>query len=539
MTTRYKIAEQVLRIINGGDSSEDSSVDIREIMLLVDQERNSLIKTEIMDWMYTKSTATAKGELEINGAWLSHAEIPVGTDTGDYGDGISPVMAPLDNLISTNHISLPNDMGIQRVASGTTRFDKMEAKVSISGTINPIDYIKSKSSILFTRGPKVMDKKYDVSFNFYITETTMSDGSTTEYLHHGVKKHSIKFTVDTEGHSKYDASHVDFLTILINSDGFQKFVKDFDVEVKGHTLDAYNELLDTQTSLAYTSSVELRTRYGSALGDFKINNIGGTYSASEITETGGTAGDTDNSLGFGWSIIRDGGSVNDDSATESAGENSHGVSIVINNTIYSVDFIASDSAVTYEDVQYKFVHTHSDRLAREQNIVVEKGLKNTATGQPSTLNFSEIEPRGGFTIDVFTPGSAFFATIENKGGRPPTGDPSATGYKSTVFTRMPSGGDHNSLYDKTVNKSGRIFWYIDSFKGVPKIYFYKQYSLDRFTQRFGTTVMVTYIGTSESIGDHDPYPVPSDYEKIIIKNLVEMFSIMKKAKEDMANDNID
>ena len=104
---------------------------------------------------------------------------------------------------------------------------------------------------------------------------------------------------------------------------------------------------------------------------------------------------------------------------------------------------------------------------------------------------------------------------------------------------MPSGGDHNSLYDKTVNKSGRIFWYIDSYKGIPKIYFYKQYSLSRFKERFGSTVMVTYIGTSESIKDHETYPVPSDYEKIIIKNLVEMFSVMKKAKEDMANDNID
>ena len=74
-TTRYKIAEQVLRIVGGGDPTENSSIDIREVMLLVDQERDALIKSEIMDWHYTKSTATAKGELEINGGWLSQATV--------------------------------------------------------------------------------------------------------------------------------------------------------------------------------------------------------------------------------------------------------------------------------------------------------------------------------------------------------------------------------------------------------------------------------------------------------------------------------
>jgi len=456
------------------------------------------------------------------------------TDDSDYGDRMSPVMAPLDGLTSTNHISLPNDMGIQRVASGVTRFDKMGASVNISGKIMPPEYVYSKNTILFTRSPKVMDEKYDVSFNFYITKTTMDDGVTTEYLHHGVKKHTIRFTVDTTGYNKYENNHVDFVNALVNSHGFQKFMKDFDVELEEYPLDAYNALIDTASSLNYTSSIRLRTKYGSDLGDFKINNIGGTYSASEITENGASG---EGNLGFQWGIIREGGSVNDTSATITASENSHGVSFIINNTIYSVDFIASQyPVVDYIDVINKFIYTHSDRLAREQNIAVRKTKK---LSEPYTLNFVEIAPRGGFTIDSFTPGNAFTVTIQTNNGRPPAGDPSASGYKRTVFTRMPSGGDHNSLYDRTVNKSGRIFWYIDSHEGIPRIYFYKQYSLDDFATQFGTSVMVTYIGTSESIGDHDPYPIPADYEKIIIKNLVEMFSVMKKAKEDMTNDNID
>ena len=131
MTTRYKIAEQVVRIVSGGDISEDSSIDIREVMALVDQERNALIKSEIMDWTYTKSTTTAKGELEINGAWLSHHDLQLGTDGAKNG----AVYASLNELLSTNYISLPNDMGIQRVASINSPFQKQSYKFEIKGVI--------------------------------------------------------------------------------------------------------------------------------------------------------------------------------------------------------------------------------------------------------------------------------------------------------------------------------------------------------------------------------------------------------------------
>ena len=43
-TTRYKIAEQVLRIVGGGNPSDDSGIDIRDILALVDQERDAIIK---------------------------------------------------------------------------------------------------------------------------------------------------------------------------------------------------------------------------------------------------------------------------------------------------------------------------------------------------------------------------------------------------------------------------------------------------------------------------------------------------------------
>ena len=96
-TTRYKIAEQVLRNVNGAHPTEDSSIDIREVMILVDQERDSLIKSELMDWMYTKSTTTAKGELEIHKANIKvYQTMPAGI--GEHSDVTEAVIAELDKM---------------------------------------------------------------------------------------------------------------------------------------------------------------------------------------------------------------------------------------------------------------------------------------------------------------------------------------------------------------------------------------------------------------------------------------------------------
>ena len=46
MATKKKIAEQILRIVQGGNVSDDSSIDIREVMALIDQERDSIIKRD-------------------------------------------------------------------------------------------------------------------------------------------------------------------------------------------------------------------------------------------------------------------------------------------------------------------------------------------------------------------------------------------------------------------------------------------------------------------------------------------------------------
>jgi len=543
-TTRYKIAEQVLRIVNGGDPTEDSSIDIREVMILVDQERDVLIKSEIMDWMYTKSTTTAKGELEIDGGWISQATVPIVTDSSRNG----ALVAALD----FGYISLPNDMGIQRVETADTRFQRQGDVFKVTGSIMPATYNASEIDIQFLHSPKVLDKKYTISFDFHLTKTLMSNEVTEQHQYAGVRTHKIQFNVDTSDSSNFENNNLNFIKSLVNSVGFQKFVKDFDIKY-GDDSDPIedNNIFDTTSSMSYKSSVTLKTKYGSRIDNFNINGVGdnGINDGTDSEYGGSSIGqntEITNSLGLGWKIENKGGSNNSSEALVTAHENSHGIAFMINDTMYSSEFVAPTTQVTYEDIIDKFILENAYKLSKEQNIICKKATEGVGLGLIYVLSFSEIKPQGGYNIQPFTPGDAFTIQKNENASVKPT--PAAEGYDQIIFHRMPSGGEHNSLYDKTVKKTGRQYYYIENLvnagastnlQGGAAIYLYKRYNIDSFTNKHGNTLRVSYIGTSSKIENHSTYPIPADYEKIIIKNLVELLAVMKNANDDMANDNID
>ena len=542
-TTRYKIAEQVLRIVNGGDPTEDSSIDIREVMILVDQERDSLIKSEIMDWMYTKSTTTAKGELEIDGGWISQATVPIVRDASRNG--------ALVGALDFSYVSLPNDMGIQRVENVITRFTKQKDVFKIKGGVKPTTYNTSEIDIQFLHGPKVLDKKYTISFDFHLTKTLMSNELTEQHQYAGVRTHKIQFNVDTSDSSNFENNNLNFIKSLVNSVGFQKFVKDFDIKYGDDSdLIEDNNIIDNTALILYSSSVTLKTKYGSRIDNFNINGVGdnGVNDGTDSEYGGASIGQSTeitNSLGLGWKIENKGGSNNSSEALVTAHENSHGIAFMINDTMYSSEFVAPTTEITQEDIIDKFILENAYKLSKEQNIICEKGLLGLGFNI-FTLTFEEIKPQGGYNIQSFTPGDAFTITKDENASPKPS--PAAEAYEQIIFHRMPSGGEHNSLYDKTVNKTGRQYYYIENLvnfgastglQGGAAIYLYKRYDLDSFTGKYGGTLRVSYIGTSSKIEDHSLYPIPADYEKIIIRNLVELLAVMKNANDDMANDNID
>jgi hypothetical protein len=511
-------------------------------MILVDQERDSLIKSEIMDWMYTKSTTTAKGELEIDGGWISQATVPIVRDASRNG--------ALVGALDFSYVSLPNDMGIQRVENVITRFTKQGDVFKIKGSVKPTTYNTSEIQIQFLHGPKVLDKKYTISFDFHLTKTLMSNELTEQHQYAGVRTHKIQFNVDTSDSSNFENNNLNFIKSLVNSVGFQKFVKDFDIKYGDDLqLPEDNNIFDTASSLSYTSSVTLKTKYGSRIDNFNINAVGdnGINDGTDSEYGGASIGqntEITNSLGLGWKIENKGGSNNSSEPLVTAHENSHGIAFMINDTMYSSEFVAPTTEITQEDIIDKFILENAYKLSKEQNIICQKGTLGLGLNV-FTLTFEEIKPQGGYNIQPFTPGDAF--TITKNENASPKPSPAAEAYEQIIFHRMPSGGEHNSLYDKTVNKTGRQYYYIENLvnfgastglQGGAAIYLYKRYDLDSFTGKYGGTLRVSYIGTSSKIEDHSLYPIPADYEKIIIRNLVELLTIMKNASDDMINDNI-
>jgi hypothetical protein len=542
MTTRYKIAEQVLRIVNGGDPTEDSSIDIREVLPLVDQERDSLIKSELMDWYYTKSTSTAKGELEINGGWLSQATVALRRDASRNN--------AIFGGLHFNYISLPNDMGIQKVETYDTRFTKQGDIYRIKGGMKKTAYNTERIEIVFNSGPKVLDKKYRVTFDFNIKDTLMSDGVTNQYQYGGVRSNKISFNVDTTGYDSFENTQYNFLLALINSPGFKKFAKDYDIGFGITETDVNdNAFIDLESSISQTIQVSLKTNYGSSITNFKINGVG-KYATDPFSEYGGIQlgglSATNDNLGFGWIITSYDTSINDPDIQTTAYENSHGIGFIINGTIYSSEFVNPKTALNPIDIINLFVQENAHKISVEQNITCEKGQLNVPPNTEITLTFHETIPGGGFEIDPITPGNVF--EIEKYEIASPEPTPAGKGFKQIIYTRMPSGGEHNSLFDKTARKTGRQYYYIENLAdigagtgigGGAAIYLYKQYDLDLYNNSFGNQLRVTYIGTSDRFSDHAAYPIPADYEKIIIKNLVELLTVMKNASDDMANDNID
>ena len=70
MITKKSIAEQVQRIVNGGSSSDDSKVTLQEVIALVEQERDAMIKRHIME-------NSIQGEHEIPSGFLTKKKYPI------------------------------------------------------------------------------------------------------------------------------------------------------------------------------------------------------------------------------------------------------------------------------------------------------------------------------------------------------------------------------------------------------------------------------------------------------------------------------
>ena len=96
MATKKSIAEQALRVIQGGNISDDVDINIREVILFVEQERDALIKQMILGY-------AGMGEHEI---------------TGDFLSSFTVTSSNNQIVLKYSPINLPNNVGIYSIANG-------------------------------------------------------------------------------------------------------------------------------------------------------------------------------------------------------------------------------------------------------------------------------------------------------------------------------------------------------------------------------------------------------------------------------------
>jgi len=101
MTTQYKLAEQVLRIISGGTPSTDAQVTIQELAISVSQAFASVVRNRFFQ-------AKTIGEQMIGGDLIySFESVPVKKDTAKD---------LFYSALPSTTISLPYDMGIYQIS---------------------------------------------------------------------------------------------------------------------------------------------------------------------------------------------------------------------------------------------------------------------------------------------------------------------------------------------------------------------------------------------------------------------------------------
>ena len=124
MATRKQIAERILRVLQGGAVSIDSDIDIREIMLHVDSERDSLIQDKLVQSYKNIAKVAIQGQTAhtVLGNYVSEATYSTSRDSTREQEYITLTHFPVDlpDGAGVLFIKDANDLSVSygRLASG-------------------------------------------------------------------------------------------------------------------------------------------------------------------------------------------------------------------------------------------------------------------------------------------------------------------------------------------------------------------------------------------------------------------------------------
>ena len=565
MATKRQIAEQILRIVNGGGISDDAKVTLQEVGVLMEHERDALARKTFME------NATI-GENEIPNEFLSVRTLTVRNDTtGTYGRGRPYVV--LDQM----PINLPNDGGIYKVCK---RDDGYARSLTDTYVITPPDVPASSSTpfsayFMFSlkTGTHNIGRKFSISFSHGQSDTTLRKYQFTfDYVDYDSQQ-----TQNTL--SEYNLKPMWIVYSLLKNSDFVDFLESNKLSIHPQDMISLNRFVfqsnDLNQSFGPTGDSNMSIKSvltNEEIIDFTPNaNPGNATSWAEMTT------DVSPEFTFGMTIY-----------------------YPKNNNLYGMDadtlgVKAKNSTILncYIDISLSEMHMTDGYGVTENydsdgdgvNDATYNGIRSVHLVKMWINKFGSILKQYGITAQVGAAAPGVIAISETfalGGIHHVLGTstlPGADGASNTVtytqspgpsrranyrqldcYFRMPNPGVYSNMYDSAIALSGRKYWYrqqggSDSAthevtSGVaaplssPRLYFYNEeadFGLEVGDAKRGahSQVSVWMIAKSGQLGWRDQFPIPSDAISEMITSLVATFTSMRAAKEDLTNDNVD
>ena len=535
MISKQSIAEQVQRIVNGGSTKDDSKVTLQEVIALVEQERDAMIKKHILE-------NSVMGDHEIPSAFLTVRNFPVSM-TNNYGVGGRPYASLL-----TEPLNLPNDAAIYRVCSNPVKTIKTVDGVAPSETI--MSDTRTVTIANFTGTNTSTPYLSDIEFKNKTGTTDIGNKFVFSFKHgydsDTVKDYSFTFTYknpsdrrNTDIVNQNSLNPQVLLMSLNNNKDFQDFLK-------------VNKLKFTWTDTSSSGywKMSFESHYSSQhLGiedsnnfDFKsvLTNASivdwhtdGLTIRTAYSQAGGQNYPT---LGFGITIeysknrrLKEMGA--DINNIKAAGSTSLTTYIELTE-----DDIREDASGGYESIQG--IVLAQMWLNKYAGLLKPYGVVATLEDNDSgniCLFIREAHNNGGFDSVTFNGMTGLTATVAI-----PTVDSAEVKNATEIanysgvecYSRMPHPGMF-STYNDAILLSGRKYWYREN----RFIYLYNS-GLKDFNDD-GLRLTVWFVAASKNFNDYQQFPVPLELVPEMIKSLVATFSLMRQAKEDVVNDNID
>ena len=525
MANKRQIAEQVQRIVNGGSNSDDSKVTIQEVMALVEQERDAMIRKHIME-------NAVIGEHEIPAGFLSRIKSELRLDT-NYAVRGGSMGRPYAFI--TSAINLPNDGAIYKVCTYPVNLDNTIKSDERQLIIDNFTATNTSTPSLVYAQLKNKTGTEDIGNKFVFSFKHGYDANT-------LKNYSFTFTYknpsDRRNSDKVNQNSLNpqvLLMSLNNNKDFQDFLK-----VNKLKFTWADE--GTYWRLNFTSHYSSQYFGAAESNNFSIKSIltnaavvdwdtAGLVITSSYSQAGGQNYPT---IGFGIKIeysknkrLRDLGA--DIHNIKEKGSTSLTTYIELTEDDIRIDGDGGYETITGNTLVKMWVNKYAGLLKTYGVIIDSRDGKHFIREENNNGGFDSVEFQGMTGIS----GAISISTVD---GVEIKQFAEKANHITAVecYSRMPNPGQSSNMYDNAILLSGRKFWYREG----KRIYLYNSNHKD--FNDYTLYLNVWLIRDSRDIDDvTEDFAVPEEHVPEMIKSLVATFSVMRQAQEDLVNDNID